>query len=124
MPAKQMLEQPHALPSDFADRLERSLAAADDERRKRTWIARFRRALPVVLLIGPLIAWRLTLSTPDGVHIVISALAWISFVLDLGVHIDTSVLSYLGLVELPSILGILLTVTLAVSLLWESKDMP
>jgi hypothetical protein len=119
-----MLEQPHALPSDFTDRLERSLAAADDERRRRVWMARFRRALPVVLLIGPLIAWRLTLSTPDGVHIAITALAWITFVLDLGVHINTSVLTYLGLVELPSIVGVLLTLMLAVSLLWEAKDRP
>ncbi len=122
MPARQILEQPHALPSDFTDRLERSLPAADDERRRRVWIARLKRALPFILLIGPLIAWRLTLSTPDGVHIVIAALAWITFVLDLGVHMDTSMLSYLGLVELPSIVGALLTFMLAVSLLWESKD--
>lgn len=124
MPARHVLEQPHTLPSDFADRLERSLSTADHERRRRIWISRIRRALPVVLLIGPLIAWRLTLSTPDGVHIAIAALAWVSFVLDLGVHIDTSVLTYLGLVELPSIVGVLLTIMLAVSLLWESKDRP
>jgi hypothetical protein len=117
-----MLDQPPALPSDFAERLERSLSAADHERRRRVRMARLGRALPFVLLVGPLVAWRLTLATPDGVHIAITALAWITFALDLGVHMDTSVLSYLGLVELPSIVGALLIVMLAVSLLWESKD--
>jgi hypothetical protein len=75
-----------------------------------------------VLLIGPLLAWRLTLSTPDGVHVVISALAWTTFILDLGVHIDTSVLSFLGLSQLPSVVGGLLMLVLTATLLWESRE--
>jgi hypothetical protein len=110
------------LTADFADRLERSLAGADEERRRRLWLRRARRLLPLVLLIGPLLAWRLTLSTPDGVHVVISALAWTTFILDLGVHIDTSVLSFLGLSQLPSVVGGLLMLVLTATLLWESRE--
>lgn len=114
---------PHpTLPNDFADRLERSLVAADEERRRRVWVDRARQLLPLILLVGPLVAWRLMLSTPDGVTVGIAALAWTTFVLDLGVHVDTSVLSYLGLSGLPSIVGALLMVMLTLSLLWEGKD--
>jgi hypothetical protein len=76
----------------------------------------------LVLLVGPLLAWRLMLSTPDGVHVTVSALAWTTFVLDLGVHVDTSVLSYLGLSQLPSIIGALLMLMLSVSLLWKGQE--
>lgn len=124
VPTRHAADQSVGLPADFADRLESSLAAADEEKRRQVRIERFRRALPFVLLVGPLVAWRLTLSTPDGVHVVIAALAWTGFVLDLGVHIDTSVLAYLGLLQLPSVVGALLAVMLAISLLWESKDLP
>lgn len=116
------LDPQQALPHDFAERLERSLAAADEERRRRAWAGRARRLLPLILLVGPLIAWRLMLSTPDGVHVGVAALAWTTFVLDLGVHVDTSVLSYLGLSELPSIVGALLMIMLTASLLWEGRD--
>lgn len=122
MSVGQSLEPRHTLPTDFADRLERSLPAADSERRRRAWTSKLRRFLPLVLLVGPLVAWRLMLSTPDGVHVTVAALAWTTFVLDLGVHVDTSVLSYLGLAQLPSIVGALLMIILTVSLLWQAKE--
>jgi hypothetical protein len=122
MSVGQSLEPRHTLPTDFADRLERSLPGADSERRRRVWTGRLRRFLPLVLLVGPPVAWRLMLSTPDGVHVTVTALTWTTFVLDLGVHVDTSVLSYLGLAQLPSVVGALLAVMLTVSLLWQAKE--
>jgi hypothetical protein len=64
------------------------------------------------------------LSTPDGTHVAVGALAWTAFLLDLGVHVDTSLLSFLGLSQLPSIVGALLMVMLTATLLWEGSDRP
>jgi hypothetical protein len=83
-----------ALPADFAERLEQALDRADRRRRKRAWYRRSASLLPVLLLIGPIIAWRLMSASPDGVHVGIAALAWVTFLLDVGVHLDTSVLTY------------------------------
>jgi hypothetical protein len=109
------------LPADFVQRLEPSLRAADRERRRRHLVARLRVALPVALLIGPLIAWRLVLASPDGVHVMIDTLAWLAFLLDIGVHIDSAVLSYSSLQAIPSIVGMALAVLLAVRLLWYPR---
>jgi hypothetical protein len=94
----------------FNRRLERALRAADVERRHRAIRRRVGSILTVLILVAPIIAWRLMLSTPDGVHIGIAALAWISFLLDVGVHIDSSILNSLGLQALPSIVGVPLLV--------------
>jgi len=114
--------QPQPLHTDFSDRLERSLRAADAERRRRIWLRRARRVFLVALLIGPVLGWRLMLSTPDGVHVSIAALAWLTFVIDVAVHLDTGLLSYLGLAELPTIVGALLMLLLTVSLLSEPRQ--
>lgn len=108
-----------SLPADFADRLEDALAGADRTRRKRAWSRRLVSLLPIVLLIGPVVGWRLTDSTGGGVHVVIAALAWVTFLLDVGVHVDTSILSYLGLAQLPTIVGV---VILAVLTFWLLSD--
>jgi hypothetical protein len=108
-----------SLPADFADRLEEALEGADRSRRKRAWYRRVLALLPVVLLVGPIVGWRLMGSTPDGVHVVIAALAWVTFLLDVGVHVDTSMLSYLGLTQLPTIVGGLILIVLTVWLLSE-----
>jgi hypothetical protein len=110
------------LPADFVQRLEPSLQAADRERRRRHLIARLRVALPVALLIGPLIAWRLMLASPHGVHVMIDTLAWLAFLLDVGVHIDSAVLSYSNLQAVPSIVGIALALLLAFRLLWYPRN--
>jgi hypothetical protein len=110
------------LPSDFTQRLESSLQAADRERRRRHLVARLRVALPVILLIGPLIAWRLMLASPDGVHVVIDTLAWLAFLLDVGVHVDSAVLAYSNLQAIPSIVGMALAVLFAVRLLWYPRN--
>lgn len=109
------------LPADFGQRLESSLRAADRERRRHHLLSSFRVALPVVLLIGPLVAWRLMLASPDGVHVMIETLAWLAFLLDIGVHIDSAVLTYSGLQAIPSIVGVALAVLLAVRLLWYPR---
>src|ERR1700736_6295846 len=70
------------LSADFEQRLEASLSDADRERRRRQWYGRGRWMLAVVLLIGPLVAWRLTLVAPGGVHAIVEALAWLTFLLD------------------------------------------
>lgn len=110
------------LPADFAQRLESSLQAADRERRRRQVMARLAVALPVVLLIGPLIAWRLMLASPDGVRVMIESLAWLAFLLDVGVHIDSAVLTYVNLQAVPSIVGVALAVLLAAQLLWYPRN--
>lgn len=124
MAVEQRVDSDRTLPTDFAERLEHSLAAADVERRRRAWLGRARRLLPLMLLVGPLLAWRLMLTGPDGVHVGVAALAWVAFVLDVGVHLDTAVLSYLGLVELPTAVGGLLLVVLAASFLSETGRRP
>lgn len=106
---------------DFAQRLESVLPAADRDRRRREWIRRARSILPLILLVGPILGWRLMLSSPDGVHAGIDAVAWLTFVLDVGVHLDTSLLSYLGLQTLPSIVGGLIFVVLGAWLLSDLR---
>ena len=112
------------LPADFGERLELTLASADRERRKRSWYRRSLRVLPVLLLIGPLLSWHLTMTAPDGVHVGIAALAWVTFVLDVGVHVDTSILSYLGLSQLPTIVGALILIVLTGWLLSDGRGRP
>jgi hypothetical protein len=110
------------LPADFAQRLESSLQAADRGRRRRHLTARLRVALPLVLLVGPLVAWRLMQASPDGVHVMIDTLAWLAFLLDVGVHIDSAVLKYSNLQAIPSIVGMALAVLFALRLLWYPRD--
>lgn len=105
------------LASDFTQRLRESLAAADRNRRRHALLHRARMWLPVLLLIGPLIAWRLMAASPDGWHVAIAFLTQWTFVLDVAVHADTGVLAYLGLQVLPSVLGVLLLVVITAWLL-------
>jgi hypothetical protein len=100
-------EQPF-LAEDFSQRLETALRSADQRRWRLRTARRAKATLPWLLLIGPLVAWRLTQASPDGVHVGIGAVAWIAFLLDVGVHADTVLLSYLGLQALPSIVGVVL----------------
>jgi hypothetical protein len=107
------------LTPDFVQRLEHTLPQADDLRRRHVWVRRARRLLPLILLVGPVLAWRLMLASPDGVHVGITALAWVTFLLDVALHADTTLLSYLGLTALPTVVGALLMILLAASLLWR-----
>ncbi|HLJ68912.1 MAG TPA: hypothetical protein VKX16_16285 [Chloroflexota bacterium] len=111
------------LPADFAERLERSLREADRERRRQMWLARARRALLLTLLVGPFVGWRLTLSAPSGLHLYIDVLSWLAFMLDAAVHVDASVLRYLGLQALPAVTGCLLFAMVTLTLLW-TDDTP
>lgn len=110
------------LDEGFTKRLELALPAADHTRRRRVIRARIARFVPVLLLIAPVIGWRLILTSPDGVHVTISALAWLTFLLDVGVHVDASLLGYLGLQALPSIAGALLLVLIAAWVLTSPRD--
>jgi hypothetical protein len=78
----------------------------------------------VLLLAAPILGWQLTLAFPDGFHIAITALAWLAFVLDVGVHLDTSFLSYLGLQAIPAIVGLLLLAMVTAWLLGTSGGEP
>ena len=110
------------LPADFAQRLEASLRDADRERRRLHLVDRLRFVLPLVLLIGPLVAWRLMQVSASGAHVMIDSLAWLAFILDVGVHVDSAVLAYVRLQAVPSIVGAALGVLLAVRLLWYPRD--
>lgn len=102
---------------DFAGRVERSLHEADAARRKRAWSARLRVALPILLLAGPILAWHLLQHSAGSAHVAIAALSGVTFALNLGVHLDTSLLTSLGLSDLPTVVGLLLLVMVAFSVL-------
>lgn len=106
----QRSDQLPVLDPDFTHRLESALPSADLDRRRRSRLRRARALLPVLLVLIPIVGWRLMLTTPDGVHVSIAALAWLTFILDVGMHVDSALLSYLGLQALPAIVGILLFV--------------
>lgn len=110
------------LDETFTQRLELALPAADQTRRRHTFRHRVIRFIPFLLLIAPVIGWRLMLASPDGVHVSINAVAWLTFLLDVGVHVDTSFLSYLGLQALPSIVGGLLLVLIAAWVLTSPRN--
>jgi hypothetical protein len=106
---------------EFTERLAASLPAADRERSRLTYAQYARWALPILLLVGPIIGWRLLSISPHAVHIAIDVVAWAAFLLDVGVHIDTSVLHYLGLGALPAGVGVLLFLLVGLTLLWEDR---
>lgn len=121
--ASQVRAEP-ALDEDFTQRLELTLPAADQTRRRRAIRHRVIRFIPFLLLIAPVVGWRLMLTSPDGVHVTINALAWLTFLLDVGVHVDASLLTYLGLQALPSIVGGLLLVLIAAWVLTSPRNQP
>lgn len=105
-------QQESALTTDFSQRLEVSLRRADQSRRWRIVLRRVKSLLPLLLLISPIVGWRLMLASPDGLHVTIGALAWLTSLLDIAVHVDSVILLYLGLQALPSVVGILLLVVI------------
>jgi hypothetical protein len=110
------------LDDDFSVRLEHALHDADAVRRRRTmrsWLARVAFA---GLLVGPLIAWRLIGTTPGGEHVVVDALVWLTFLLDVGVHVDSSTLAYLHLQFVPVIVGLLLLLVTGIWLLGSGGE--
>jgi hypothetical protein len=109
------------LPADFADRLADTLGLADRERIRRRRLLRLQKLAVVCLLVGPILGWRLMQISPAGVHVYVGALTWIAFFLDVGVHTDGQVLSFLGLQLLPSIVGFLLFVLVTLTLLTEER---
>jgi len=111
-----------ALHDDFLERVEASLAHAEQERRRHNALERVSGYLPLVLLIGPLVAWRLMFVSGDSTHVLIDSLAWLTFVLDVGVHLNTGVLAYLNLQALPTVVGLLLLVLVSCGLLTEKVD--
>ncbi len=112
------------LDEEFTRRLELALPAADQSRRRRATRHRLARIAFGLVLVAPLAAWRLMLTSPDGVHVAINALAWITFILDVGVHVDSALLSFLGLQMLPSIVGGLLLGMIALWLLSVPREQP
>ena len=105
------------LHEDFSARLEGALQRADAERRRRVLRVRLAKSASVALLVGPILAWRLIGTTPGGEHVVVDALVWMTFLLDIGVHIDNATLSYLHLQAIPVIVGLLLLVVIGIWLL-------
>lgn len=111
-----------SLGADFTERLEGSLDVADIERRRRDRMGRLVAVLPVLLLIGPVVMWKLTSATPGGEHVAVDALVSLTLVLDAGIHVNTAVLSYLHLEALPFIVGTLLLILSALWLMWEEPE--
>lgn len=105
----------------FVERLEASLVRADWERRRQAHLIRLRRGIPVVAAAGLLIVWRLTLASPSGVHAYIAAIATLSFFLDVAVHLDSALLTYLSLSWLPSTVGFLVFLLVTGTLLWRDR---
>jgi hypothetical protein len=122
VPSPDVASQDRPLGVDFVDRLDASLVQADQERRRHVWLRRVQRLLPLILLVGPIVGWRLTLASPDGVHIGISTLAWVAFILDVGLHMDTTVLSGLQLQWLPALIGALIFALVAITLLGRMPE--
>lgn len=112
------------LHDDFLERLEASLEHAEQERRRHNALERARPLLPLGLPVGSLVAWKLLFVSGASAHVVISALAWLTFVLDVGVHLNTGVLAYLNLQALPSVVGLLLLVLVTVGLLTGEGEGP
>lgn len=105
------------LDADFSSRLARALPAADSRRRRRAFRVRLASLAPALLLVGPLVAWKLTLATPGGTHIVVGALVSLTFALNVAVHVDTAVLSYLHLQVVPTVAGVLVLLLTGLHLL-------
>ena len=112
------------LAADFSARLEDSLSLADGERRRRQRSARLAGVVPVLLLLGPIVLWKLTSATTGGEHVAVDALVSLTLVLDAGLHVDSAVLSYLHLQALPFIVGALLLFLAGSWLLWEEDTGP
>ncbi|MGH2447775.1 MAG: hypothetical protein ACRDFS_04130 [Chloroflexota bacterium] len=110
------------LTSDFTGRLERSLPKADRRRSRRLWLQRIQLALPALFLVGPIVWWRITARGPDGALAAVHALAGLTFLLDVAVHVDAAVLTYLGLQLLPSVVGLLLLALITGWLLFARED--
>lgn len=107
-----------SLPSpEFTDRLAAALEAADRGRGRRLLAQRATQVLPVLLLVGPIIAWHVMSISPNAVHLTINMFAWTAFLLDVGVHTDTSLLRYLGLSALPAVVGVLLFALVGLTLI-------
>jgi hypothetical protein len=62
------------------------------------------------------------LASPDGLRVAIDALAWLTFLLDVGVHVDTAILTYTHMQAIPSVVGVALAVLLGVGLLWTGGE--
>lgn len=108
-----------SLGEDFTKRLELSLDRADHRRRIHQIASRARRYLLVGLLVAPIVAWRLMIASPGGLHTGIDALTWLAFVIDVGVHMDTQILAYLHMQALPTVAGALLLILVPGSLLLD-----
>lgn len=111
-----------ALDDEFAVRLEASLDRADVERRRHHWLQRMRAVVPLAILVVPILVWRLGGASHDGLRAAIDAVAWTAFLLDVGVHIDTGVLAYLGLRLLPALVGCLIFALVATTLLYTKSS--
>jgi hypothetical protein len=113
---------PPSLDSDFSARLEGALHVADSERRRRALKARLASLASVLLLIGPLAAWKLIGATPGGEHVVVDSMVWLTFALDAAVHVDNATLGYLHLQAIPVVVGALLLLLVGAVLLWKDPD--
>lgn len=110
------------LSDEFLVRLEASMDHADQERRRHVALQKAQPLMFGLLLIGPIVAWRLMLASSGTVHVAVDALAWLTFGLDVFVRLDGSLLSYLQLQSLPSVVGLLLLILVSVTLLTAKRD--
>lgn len=107
---------------EFYGRLEDTLRGADRARRRLEWYRRLRRALPIVLLAGPILAWHLMGSSAGGVRASLDFITWLALMLDVAVHVNSRLLTYLDLQPLPVIVGSALFVLVAVTLLTHREE--
>jgi len=120
-PRPTLAEDPKLNP-EFANRLEQSLERADQTLARRQWLGRIRTAAFVLILVTPILFWNLGGATHDGLGTSINLVAWLAFLLDVGVHINSGLLAYLGLRALPIAVGALIFVLVTVTLLGKSEE--
>lgn len=109
-----------SLRPDFAEQLEARLAEADRARARHARRSLLGRIGLLVLLIGPLLSWRLTAAGSGDRHLAVDALAWLTFLLNVGTRVNAQMLRYLHLQSLPTIAGVAVLVLVTAGLLWTS----
>lgn len=113
---------PRPLPSDFAEVLESRLPSADRARKRQVLRAWLGRLMLLILLVGPLLSWRLTMTGSGDRHLTVHTLSWITFLLNVGTRVNGQILTSLHLQSLPTIAGVVLLLVVATGLLWVTGE--
>ncbi len=102
--------------------LEARLRRADEERRRRTWLRRWRwRAFVVFPLIGAVCWAALPWTFGTGVRALVSGMAYSTLLMSVAHQTDLGFMSYLGIGFMPVLIDALLFVGVVSWLIWASR---